>query len=133
MTLLSGAVSSYLDGILSGIAQHAKALSYFLRDLENLSPARKEALNSTHSRVPGVITMILIREIVQQALVTGCLSVEAENQLRQLLKNKYDSDDLKAFIKLQHAVVDGGVRQESRQRQDEHFYYSKLTNPALPT
>lgn len=77
--------------------------------------------------------MILIREIVQQALVTGCLSIEAENQLRQLLKCKYDSDDLKAFIKLQHAVVDGGVQQESRQRKGKHFSYSQFGKPAIPT
>ncbi|HEY9598273.1 MAG TPA: hypothetical protein V6D33_11445 [Cyanophyceae cyanobacterium] len=77
--------------------------------------------------------MILIREIVQQALVTGCLSIEAENQLRQLLKSKYDSEDFKAFIKLQHAVVDGGVQQESRQRKRRSFSYSQLRKPTILT
>lgn len=59
--------------------------------------------------------MVLIREIVNEALISGCLSVEAEEQLRQLLKTKYDVKDFKAFMKLQHAVVSGYVRQESRE------------------
>ncbi len=59
--------------------------------------------------------MLLIREIVKEALVSGCLTVEAEEQLRQLLKTKYDAKDFKAFMKLQHAVVSGYVRQESQE------------------
>jgi hypothetical protein len=59
--------------------------------------------------------MLLIREIVKEALVTGCLTVEAEEQLRELLKSKYDSKDFKSFMQLQHAVVSGYVRQESRE------------------
>ncbi len=58
--------------------------------------------------------MILIRDIVQQALATGCLTVAAEKQLSQLLKNKYDLEDLNAFMNLQQAVISGRVRQESR-------------------
>lgn len=59
--------------------------------------------------------MVLIREVVQQAVATGYLSVAAENQLRQLLTTKYDRDDLKAFLTLQQEVLDGRVRQESRE------------------
>lgn len=59
--------------------------------------------------------MVLIREIVQQALTTGYLDVEAEAQLRQLLTAKYDSEDLDAFMKLQLAAMNGDVTQESRQ------------------
>lgn len=60
--------------------------------------------------------MHLIREIAQQALKTGYLTVEAENQLRQLLSTKYDWEDFKAFIRLQQEAMEGRVRQESRER-----------------
>jgi hypothetical protein len=59
--------------------------------------------------------MNLIREIAQQALTTGYLTVEAENQLRQLLSTKYDWEDFKAFIRLQQEAMEGRVRQESRE------------------
>jgi hypothetical protein len=58
--------------------------------------------------------MALIREVVQQALNTGLLTVEAENQLRQLLLTKYDREDLRAFMALQSAAMSGCVKQESR-------------------
>ncbi|HAX88613.1 MAG TPA: hypothetical protein DD379_15995 [Cyanobacteria bacterium UBA11162] len=59
--------------------------------------------------------MSLIREIAQQALTSGYLTVEAENQLRQLLCMKYDWEDFKAFIRLQQEVMEGQVKQESRE------------------
>ncbi len=59
--------------------------------------------------------MYLIREVVQQALKTGYLSVAAEEQLRHLLQNKYDLEDLDAFMKLQFAAMSGQVKQESRE------------------
>ncbi|MBD2742732.1 hypothetical protein [Coleofasciculus sp. FACHB-1120] len=59
--------------------------------------------------------MSRIKKIVQQALVTGYLTVEAEEQLRQLLKTKYDFDDFMAFITLQKEAMEGRVRQESRE------------------
>ncbi|MBD1901978.1 hypothetical protein H6F50_01595 [Coleofasciculus sp. FACHB-712] len=59
--------------------------------------------------------MSRINKIVQQALVTGYLTVEAEEQLRQLLKTKYDFDDFMAFITLQKEAMEGRVRQESRE------------------
>jgi hypothetical protein len=58
--------------------------------------------------------MILIREIVQQALAHSYLTVEAEEQLRQLLRTKYEKEDLNAFMNLQYAAMEGRVRQESR-------------------
>ena len=58
--------------------------------------------------------MILIREVVQQALTTGYLTVEAEEQLRKMLRDKYGSEDLKAFMMLQQAAMSGQVTQESR-------------------
>lgn len=61
------------------------------------------------------VLMLLIREIVQQALASGCLTVAAEEQLRQLLAKKYEAQDLQAFMKLQQATMSGLVKQESRE------------------
>ncbi|MEQ8756623.1 MAG: hypothetical protein RID09_24325 [Coleofasciculus sp. G1-WW12-02] len=64
--------------------------------------------------------MILIRQIVQQAITNGYLSVEAEDQLRQLLQTtKYGLEDINAFMKLQQAVIAGMVRQKSRELSAE--------------
>lgn len=60
--------------------------------------------------------MALIRDIVQKALRTGYLTVEAEDQLRQLLTTRYDLEDFNAFMTLQEAAMSGQVRQESRER-----------------
>jgi hypothetical protein len=59
--------------------------------------------------------MTSIRDVVQQALTTGYLTIEAENLLRQLLCQKYESEDFNAFLKLQLAAMAGYVRQESRE------------------
>lgn len=59
------------------------------------------------------VLMALIREVVQQALVTGLLTIEAEDQLRQLLLAKYDTEDFRAFMTLQSAAMSGSVKQES--------------------
>jgi hypothetical protein len=61
-----------------------------------------------------------IREIVQQALKTGYLTVAAENQLRQLLLKKYDWEDFRAFIRLQQEAMEGRVKQESRELMQQH-------------
>lgn len=58
--------------------------------------------------------MLLIRDVVREAFTIGCLTIEAEEQLRQLLRTKYDAKDFRAFMLLQHAVASGIVRQESR-------------------
>ena len=60
--------------------------------------------------------MTRIRDVVQQALTTGYLSVEAENQLRRLLTTRYDCEDFNAFVDLQEAAMNGRVKQESRER-----------------
>lgn len=59
--------------------------------------------------------MVLIRDVVQQALNTGYLTIEAEDLLRQLLSQKYESEDFNAFLKLQLAAMAGYVKQESRE------------------
>ncbi|NET56139.1 MAG: hypothetical protein F6K47_08175 [Symploca sp. SIO2E6] len=59
--------------------------------------------------------MLLIRNVVQQAISTGYLTVEAEEQLRQLLAKKNSPEDLKAFMALQKAAMTGQVRQQSRE------------------
>lgn len=61
------------------------------------------------------ILMLLIREIAHQALSTGLLTREAENQLRHLLQHtKYEQEDFRAFMQLQTAAMLGSVKQESR-------------------
>jgi hypothetical protein len=69
------------------------------------------------SRVTRDISGLQIQDIVQQALTTGYLSVEAENQLRQLLQCKLNANDLRAFWILQNAAMTGCVKQESRELQ----------------
>ena len=59
--------------------------------------------------------MLKIRDIVREAFMVGYLSVDAEDQLRQLLQTKYDRKDFRAFMLLQQAVSSGMVRQESRE------------------
>jgi hypothetical protein len=61
--------------------------------------------------------MALIKEIVQEALNTGYLSVVAEDQIRMLIQTNYDSDDLDAWIILQRSIVAGDVKQESRRKK----------------
>ena len=59
--------------------------------------------------------MILIRDVVEQAMASGYLTLEAENELRRLLRRKYDLEDLNAFLALQQAAMSGKVKQESRE------------------
>lgn len=59
--------------------------------------------------------MLLIRNVVHEALSTGYLTLEAEEQLRQMLAKKYDLEDLKAFMILQQAAMAGRVKQQSRE------------------
>ncbi len=58
--------------------------------------------------------MVLIRDVCHQALITGHLTITAEEQLRQLLRTKYSAEDLHAFWLLQDATMSGRVQQESR-------------------
>ncbi|AFZ18845.1 hypothetical protein [Allocoleopsis franciscana] len=59
--------------------------------------------------------MTSIRDLVQEALAAGHLSVTAEEQLRWLLRSKYSTEDLRAFMDLQLAAMNGLVKQESRE------------------
>lgn len=78
--------------------------------------------------------MFLIREVVQQALSTGYLTVEAENRLRQLLHTKYDLEDLDAFMALQQAAMTGEVKQESRElRYSQYFPRRKSSTLQFPS
>jgi len=58
---------------------------------------------------------ISIRQLVEEILETGYLSIEVEEQLRQRLTQKYDLDDFNAFLQLQQAAMQGKIRQESRE------------------
>ncbi|MEM9543119.1 MAG: hypothetical protein AAGA60_26960 [Cyanobacteria bacterium P01_E01_bin.42] len=59
---------------------------------------------------------ISIGDLVQQALTTGYLTIEAEEQLRYSLhQTQYGMQDLRAFMTLQQAAMDGLVKQQSRE------------------
>ncbi|MCL1468372.1 hypothetical protein [Argonema galeatum] len=74
--------------------------------------------------------MYLIREVVQQALTTGYLSVAAEEDLRQLLQKRYDLEDLDAFMALQQEAMAGRVTQESRELiKNQYFGRGNLCTP----
>lgn len=60
-------------------------------------------------------SMTSIRHLVHEALATGYLSVTAEEQLRSLLRSKYSTEDLRAFMDLQLAAMNGQIQQESRE------------------
>ena len=66
--------------------------------------------------VHEVVIMIRIRDLAQQALQTGYLTMAAEEQLRQLLSRRYGSEDFNAFMLLQQAAMQGQVKQESREK-----------------
>lgn len=60
--------------------------------------------------------MTSISAIVQQAISTGHLSRQAEDQLRELLhQTKYGAEELWAFTSLQAAMMSGSITQQSRQ------------------
>lgn len=59
--------------------------------------------------------MSTIREIVYQVLQSGYLTVETEEQLRQMFAVRYDLDDIEALTRLQQATIYGRVKQESRE------------------
>lgn len=76
-------------------------------------PNKPELINS---RMNKASTMTRIRDVVQKALASGYLTVEAENELRQLLTTRYELEDFNAFMVLQEAAMTGKVKQESRER-----------------
>ncbi|NEO85404.1 MAG: hypothetical protein F6J87_14315 [Spirulina sp. SIO3F2] len=57
----------------------------------------------------------LIQDLVAHALRTHYLSTEAEERLRQRLHDApCPREDLRAFMRLQWAAMDGEVQQQSR-------------------
>jgi len=69
--------------------------------------------------------MVKIRDIVDQTLQTQYLSFDAENQMWQLLRMSYDTEDLKAFLILQREIMTKQVRQESRELRNRLFEPTK--------
>lgn len=56
-----------------------------------------------------------IQALVSQALTTGYLTVDAEEQLRETLHGQdCGREDLHAFMRLQKAAMQGDVQQQSR-------------------
>ncbi len=64
--------------------------------------------------------MAKICDIVQTAMMTGYLSLDAEDQLRNLLRSKNNPEELNAFTRLQLAAASGEIRQESREQIWQH-------------
>jgi hypothetical protein len=61
--------------------------------------------------------MTTIHQLVQQTLERGYLTIDVEQQLRNLVQTtKYGLEDLNAFVNLQIAAKDGQIKQESRER-----------------
>ena len=57
----------------------------------------------------------MISTIVESAFETGCLSVESEGLIHQILSTKiYQNSDLKALKKLYLAVENGVIQREVR-------------------
>lgn len=62
-----------------------------------------------------IFMVISICNLVHEAIETGYLSVTAENKLRTLLRSKYSEEELRAFIELQLAAMNGLVKLESHE------------------
>jgi hypothetical protein len=57
--------------------------------------------------------MLLIKDIVQQALKTGHLTQQAETELQNYLTQKYTLEDLNAVMMLRFAATTGYVKETS--------------------
>ncbi len=56
----------------------------------------------------------MIRALVESAFQTGCLSVESEGLLHQVLATKsYQSDDLALLASLDDAIRTGAIKREA--------------------
>jgi hypothetical protein len=68
---------------------------------------------------------MVIRELIQQALSTGYLTVEAEKQIQQVfISSRYDLEDLNDFMSLQLAAMAGRVKHESMELKSLDRYSS---------
>ncbi|NEP12983.1 MAG: hypothetical protein F6K14_22815 [Symploca sp. SIO2C1] len=59
--------------------------------------------------------MSMISEIVNQVIQNGYLTLETEEQLKELFAVRYDIEDIDALIQLQQATKSGQVKQQSRE------------------
>ncbi|HEY9662607.1 MAG TPA: hypothetical protein V6C65_29485 [Allocoleopsis sp.] len=57
--------------------------------------------------------------LVQQAIESGYLTLAVEEQLRCLSQHQRDREDICALMRLQRAVMEGEVEQESRRARCE--------------
>jgi hypothetical protein len=61
--------------------------------------------------------MATIHQLVQEILEQGYLTIDVEQQLRDLVQTtKYGLEDMNAFVNLQIAAKDGYIKQESREK-----------------
>ncbi len=74
--------------------------------------------------------MVLIRDVVQQAMTIGYLTIESENLLRRMLTTTYELEDLNAFMTLQLATMSGLVKQESRELREYQLCHQVVSDPA---
>ncbi|MBR8833897.1 MAG: hypothetical protein DSM106950_07610 [Stigonema ocellatum SAG 48.90 = DSM 106950] len=71
----------------------------------------------------------MIRALVESAFTTGCLSVESEGLLHQVLATKsYQSDDLAALASLYDAVRTGAIKREASSNLVMEFPLYKKRN-----
>ncbi len=62
---------------------------------------------------------MLIRDVVKQAITAGYLSLEAENEIKQIFSSAHcELEDLNAFMSLQLAAMAGRVKQQSLESID---------------
>jgi hypothetical protein len=64
----------------------------------------------------------MIRTLVESAFQTGCLSVESEGLLHQVLATKcYQPEDLQAIAALYDAVLAGKIKREAPTKLQMEF------------
>jgi hypothetical protein len=63
----------------------------------------------------------LIQHIVQEALQSGQLTPQAENQIQRLFQRGCDIDDIEALTQLQQAVAMGLVQRGSTKKKSFLF------------
>lgn len=71
--------------------------------------------------------MKMIRAIVESALKTGCLSVESEGLLHQMLVSKsYQASDLAALQALYEGVLSGQIQREASSKNPAMEFLDKI-------
>lgn len=61
--------------------------------------------------------MVLIRDLIQEALETGYLNGEIEGQMRELLEICPNDDDFEFMMELEPTLVTDRVQQQPRQQE----------------